>query len=157
MQRVILILFSYAGIDNINAYLAEILHNGDFLYVGGIIIEGISPSFSSLISDLGFLGDKVVNDVQEAAAGIYRKNAGKQLARIEKKFSNSGVKIMREKISDQNLERIDRIIDEQKISKGIVNYTRNEYITHTDIDFKVKELFNNGKIPVEIYYDGEKN
>ena len=156
MQKVLLILFSYAGMDKIIARLTQLIEKDDSLYVVGVVLQEISPSFSTLISDIGFLGDKVVRDVQKAVGDIYQENARIHLNEIEDEFKKQDINVIKDEITDADLVRIDRKVKEEEVDKIIINYTKNEYIIHSAIDTKVQDFFNRNDIPVEIYYDGIK-
>ncbi len=156
MKKIMLVLLSYAGTDNILDRLSDILRENDDLYVAGVVIKEISPSFSSLISDLGFLGDKVVNDVKEAVGNIYKKNAGSHLDEIADKFGKQGVNVITDKVTDNELKEIKELLVEKDFDKIIINYTKNKYIIHSAINSRVEELFNNNDMSVEVYYDGFK-
>ena len=156
MQQVLVVLFSYAGINKIIGRLADLLSEDDSLFVVGVVIQEISPTFSSLISDLGFLGDKVVSDVQEAVGNIYQENAARHLEDIKDEFNRQGIDVVKKKVDDDNLAIIDNLQSEKELDKIIINYTNNKYITHSVIDTKVKEILNKKEISAEIYYDGIK-
>ena len=156
MKKIMLVLLSYAGTDNVLDRLSDILTENDSLYVAGVVIKEISPSFSSLISDIGFLGDKVVNDVEETVGNIYQKNAGSHLDEIEDKYNKQGVNVIKDKVTDDELTKIKKILVEKDFDKIIINYTKNKYIIHSEINIRVKELFHNNDTSVEVYYDGIK-
>jgi len=62
--------------------IPEMIEHRDKLLVRALILEEVPKLFEHLISDVGFLGEQVVSDVEDSVVDIYQEHAKDYLEEI---------------------------------------------------------------------------
>ncbi|ADL11765.1 hypothetical protein [Acetohalobium arabaticum] len=155
MKRIMLILFSFAKAEKVISRSFELLGEEDELYVAGFVDHKLPESLSDLISDVGFLGDKVTEDVESAVIAEYKKRAeGKLDLIIEQGEEYSGT-VKAEMLSKDELADLKSRIEQGKADYLLINYTDDHFLAEEVLDYPLDEILARIDIPYEVYYDGE--
>ncbi|ADO76549.1 hypothetical protein [Halanaerobium praevalens] len=157
MEKYMLILFSYCGLSEINSYLKEKLNQGDQLLVRAVMLEGVPRLFEHLISDVGFLGEKVVSDVEESVVDIYQDNAKEYLAELEELAAAKDFKIDEKLIEYQDLSSLKKEMKKSSLNGIFINFSHNEFVSNQVKEGEIKDWIEKIKLPKAIFYDGKNN
>jgi bacterioferritin len=142
VKKVMVLLFSFAELDKVIDYSFNLLQDEDDLEVVAIVGEEVSSSLSDLITDVGFLGDKVTEDVENAVVNEYEAEADNH---------NLGV----EKLTKISLEELKEKLDYDQVDHLVINYTEDQFLSNEVLDYDFDEFLDNLNMPYEVYFDGE--
>ena len=101
------LLFSFAELDKVIDHSFNLLTPEDELEVVAVVGEEVSSSLSHLITDVGFLGDKVSDDVEEAVVNEYQDRADKCLERITNRAEADDYKLEVEQLTKISLGELE--------------------------------------------------
>lgn len=156
MQKYLLILFSYAGLEEIKDYLLKELKKDDKLYLRALMLEQVPKLSEHLISEIGFLGEKVVNDVEGSVVEIYKNNAKKFLEEIALSMNKNSINLDKELVEKDQLKKLKKAYNEIKADKIIINFSQNEFVSDQAKENNLKRWLKNLKVKKDIFYDGKK-
>ena len=157
MKKVLLILFSFENLEQVIKHTFKLLNSKDKLYVTGFIEEEIPDSLNHLISDIGFLGKKVTDDVEETIVNEYQDRAEKNLDDIDKQGEDIKAEVDVELLPKEKLSKLKRKLRQGKFDHLIINYTNDEFISEEVLVYPLEELLQEINIPYQLYYDGKLN
>ena len=157
MKKVLLILFSFENLEQVIKHTFRLLNSKDKLYVTGFIEEEIPDSLNHLISDIGFLGKKVTDDVEETIVNEYQDRAEKNLDDIDKQGEDIKAEVDVELLPKEKLSKLKRKLRQGKFDHLIINYTNDEFISEEVLVYPLEELLQEINIPYQLYYDGKLN
>lgn len=157
MKKVMLVLFSFENLDPVISRAFKLLDSDDELYVVGFVEEEVPDSLSHLITDIGFLGDKVTSDVEETIVDQYQDRAQKRLDGIDQQGEDIDSQVNVELLSKDKLSDLKQDLKAEriKIDHLIINYTNDEFISEEVLVYPLDQLLTEVDIPYELYYDGE--
>ncbi|RCW52266.1 hypothetical protein [Halanaerobium sp. ST460_2HS_T2] len=156
MKKYMLILFSYGGLKKINQHLEKKLKPEDKLLVRALMLEEVPKLFEHLISDVGFLGEKVVSDVEESVVDIYRGNAKDYLAEIAEMAAEKNFKVDKKLIEEENLGMLKDEIKASELDGIFINFSDNEFVSNQVKEDELKKLLKEIELKQDIFYDGER-
>lgn len=156
MKKYMLILFSYGGLKEINEYLIKRLSQDDKLFVRAVMLEGVPKLFEHLISDVGFLGEKVVSDVEDSVVDIYQDNAKDYLEEIKEIAEEKNFKLDKKLVEHHDLDNLKREIKKSDLDGIFINFSHNEFVSNQVKEDEIKSLLKKLKLPQDIFYDGKK-
>ncbi|SIQ32395.1 hypothetical protein [Halanaerobium kushneri] len=156
MKKYMLVLFSYGGLKKINEHLEKNIKPNDKLLLRALLVKEAPKLFEHLISDVGFLGEKVVSDVENSVVDIYQENAKDYLDEIAEMAAARGFKLDKKLIEEQNLENIKKEIKESDLDGIFINFSHNEFVSNQVKEDELKKWLKKIKLPQDIFYDGEK-
>ena len=157
MKKVLLILFNFENLEQVIKHTFKLLNSKDKLYVTGFIEEEIPDSLNHLISDIGFLGKKVTDDVEETIVNEYQDRAEKNLDDIDKQGEDIKAEVDVELLPKEKLSKLKRKLRKGKFDHLIINYTNDEFISEEVLVYPLEELLQEINIPYQLYYDGKLN
>ena len=149
------LLFSFAELDKVINHSFNLLNDDDELEVVAIVGEEVSSSLSHLITDVGFLGDKVSSDVEDAVVNEYQDRAEKSLDRIEDRAEVDSQQLEVEKLTKISLEELKDKLVRDDIDHLVINYTEDQFLSNEVLDYDFNEFLANINMPYEVYFDGE--
>ena len=149
------LLFSFAELDKVINHSFNLLNDEDELEVVAIVGEEVSSSLSHLITDVGFLGDKVSSDVEDAVVNEYQDRAEKSLDRIEDRAEVDSQQLEVEKLTKISLEELKDKLVRDDIDHLVINYTEDQFLSNEVLDYDFNEFLANINMPYEVYFDGE--
>ena len=149
------LLFSFAELDKVINHSFNLLNDNDNLEVVAIVGEEVSSSLSHLITDVGFLGDKVSSDVEEAVVSEYQERAEKSLERITDRAEVDSQQLEVEKLTEISLQELKDKLVRDDIDHLIINYTEDQFLSNEVLDYDFNEFLTNINMPYEVYFDGE--
>jgi bacterioferritin len=156
MKKYMLILFSYGGLKKINQHLEKKLKPKDKLLVRALMIEEVPKLFEHLISDVGFLGEKVVSDVEDSVVDIYQENAKDYLEEIAEMAAAKDFELDKKLIEEQDLEKVKAELKTSELDGIFINFSDNEFVSNQVKEDELKKWLQEIKLPLDIFYDGEK-
>ncbi|MFW6000911.1 MAG: hypothetical protein ACOCQE_00955 [Halanaerobium sp.] len=156
MEKYLLVLFSYAGLENLNNFLLNKLNSGDQLFVRAVMLKGVPRLYSHLTSDVGFLGDKVASDVEESVVDIYYENARDYLKEIEEKAAADGIEIDKDLIENRQIDKLKSVIRKSDFDSVIVNFSNNEFVSDQLKEKQIKKWLNTIERNKYIFHDGKR-
>jgi bacterioferritin len=155
VKKVMVLLFSFAELDKVIDYSFNLLQDEDDLEVVAIVGEEVSSSLSDLITDVGFLGDKVTEDVENAVVNEYQERADKSLERITDEAEADNHNLGVEKLTKISLEELKEKLDYDQVDHLVINYTEDQFLSNEVLDYDFDEFLANLDMPYEVYFDGE--
>lgn len=155
MNNYLLVLFSYAGLENLNSFLLDKLKSGDNLFVRAVMLKGVPKLFSHLTSDVGFLGDKVASDVEDSVVDIYYDNAKDYLKEIEEKAVADGIEIDKDLIENHQIDKLKSVIRKSDFDTVVINFSNNEFVSDQVKEKEIKNWLNNIEKNKYIFHDGK--
>ncbi|MGP3778011.1 hypothetical protein ACTWKD_04185 [Halanaerobium saccharolyticum] len=156
MKKYMLILFSYGGLKKINQHLEKKLQPKDKLLVRALMLEEVPKLFEHLISDVGFLGEQVVSDVEDSVVDIYQENAKDYLEEIAEMAAAKDFELDKKLIEEQELEKVKKELKASKLDGIFINFSDNEFVSNQGKEDELKNWLKKIKLPQDIFYDGEK-
>jgi len=157
MKKIMLVIFNVGNVDNaIERSLELAEENKGELFVTFIMEEEIPSALSSLMMYTGFLGEKIQEDVEKTIREEYRRRVEELIKQIKKQAEEIGIKLTAEIIKKGSLIKCYDLIKEKGIDYIVINYTRDQYISRTVMDYYYRDFINNLEIPYEIFLDGKK-
>jgi|GEM_PF-3882046 bacterioferritin len=156
MKKYMLILFSYGGLKKINEHLKQNLSQNDQLIVRALMLEEVPRLFEHLISDVGFLGEQVVSDVEDSVVNIYQDNARDYLDQVKEIAAENNFKLDQKLVEQHNLEALKQEIREADLDRIFINLSHNEFISNQVKENEINSWLKKIKLPLDIFYDGEK-
>lgn len=156
MKKYMLVLFSYAGLKEMNKYLQKKFKQDDELLVRAVMLEGVPKLFNHLISDVGFLGKKVVSDIEDSVVDIYQENAKIYLDELTELAAENNFKINKRLIENHNLENLKSEIKKADLDGILINFSHNEFVSDQVEEENIKSWLKKLKLPQDIFYDGKK-
>jgi len=154
MRKYMLVLFSYCGLGKINKHLKSKLQQGDKLFVRAVMLEEVPKLFDHLISDVGFLGEKVVSDVEDSVVDIYQDNAKDYLAELSELSAVQGFTIDEKLIEHHDLNNLKDEIKKSELDGIIINFSHNEFVSNQVKEKEIKNWLDKIKQAKDIFYDG---
>ncbi|MGM0501995.1 MAG: hypothetical protein ACQERJ_05665 [Bacillota bacterium] len=154
MKRVMVLLFSFAEIDKVIDHSFELLAAEDRLEVVTVVGEEVS-SLSHLITDVGFLGDKVKEDVEQAVVNEYQDRADKCLEEIAERSEENEHKLKVKRLTEFSLENLKERLNKNKIDHLVINYTSDQFLSNEVLDYDFEQFLDKVDIPYEVFFDGE--
>ena len=154
MKKYLLILFSYAGLENLNDFLFEKLNKGDKLSVRAVMLKRTPKLFNHLTSDVGFLGDKVASDVEDSVVDVYREKAESYLKEIEEKVVAKDVEIDKKLIEKHQIDELKAAVIKEKADKLIINFSNNEFVSDQVKEKEIKDWLEKLNLKEYIFHDG---
>ncbi|MGM0380121.1 MAG: hypothetical protein ACQEQE_10280 [Bacillota bacterium] len=154
MKKYMLILFSYAGLNEINKHIKKKLSQGDELLVRAVMLEGVPKLFDHLISDVGFLGEKVVSDVEDSVVDIYQDNAKDYLTELKELATAKNFELDEKLIEDHNLKILKNEIKKFDLDGIFINFSHNEFVSNQVKEEEIKKWLKKIKLSQDIFYDG---
>ena len=151
-----LILFSYGGLKEINEHLIKRLNQNDKLLVRAVMLEGVPKLFEHLISDVGFLGEKVVSDVEDSVVDIYQDNAKNYLDEIKQIAEAENFKLNQKLIEHHDLDNLKKEIQKSDLDGIFINFSHNEFVSNQVKEDEIKGWLKKIKLPQDIFYDGNR-
>lgn len=155
MPKKILILFSYAGIDKLNKSILSDIQAGDNLFVKAVMLEEVPKLFSHLTSDVGFLGEKVVSDIEDSVVEIYQDNAKDYLKTLKDKAEKNSFTVDTELVNRHELSNLKIEIQKLNPAKIFINFSINEFVSNQVDEKELKKYLEELDIEKQFYYDGE--
>ncbi|MBM7558075.1 hypothetical protein [Halanaerobacter jeridensis] len=155
MKKVMVLLFSFAELDKVINHSFNLLNDDDELEVVAIVGEEVSSSLSHLITDVGFLGDKVSSDVEDAVVNEYQDRAEKSLERITDRAEVDSQHLEVEKLTKISLDELKDKLVRDDIDHLVINYTEDQFLSNEVLDYDFNEFLSNINMPYEVYFDGE--
>jgi bacterioferritin len=156
MDKYLLVLFSYAGLENLNNFLLNKLNSGDKLFVRAVMLKGVPRLFSHLTSEVGFLGDKVASDVEDSVVDIYYENARDYLKEIEEKAVADGIEIDKDLIENHQIDKLKSVIRDSDFDAVIINFSNNEFVSDQVKEKEIKKWLNTIEKNKYIFHDGKR-
>ena len=156
MKKYMLILFSYGGLKKINQHLEKKLKPKDKLLVRALMIEEVPKLFFFLFSDVGFLGEKVVSDVEDSVVDIYQENARDYLEEIAEMAAEKNYSLDKKLIEEADLEKLKEELKASELDGIFVNFSDNEFVSNQVKEDELKKWLQEIKLKQDIFYDGEK-
>lgn len=156
MKKYVLVLFSYAGLENLNSFILNKLKSGDELFVRAVMLKGVPKLFSHLTSEVGFLGDKVASDVEDSVVDIYYDNAKAYLKEIEEKAVAADIEIDKDLIENHQLEKLKSMIRESDFDAVVINFSNNEFVSDQVKEKEIKNRLNTIEKNIYIFHDGKR-
>ncbi len=155
MKKYLLVLFSYAGLENLNSFLLNKLNSGDRLFVRAVMLKGVPKLFSHLTSEVGFLGDKVASDVEDSVVDIYYDNAKDYLKEIEEKAAANNIEIDKDLIENHQIDKLKAVIRDSDFDAVIINFSNNEFVSDQVKEKEIKKWLNTIEKNIYIFHDGK--
>lgn len=156
MQKYLLILFSYAGLEELKEYLMNKIDQDDKLYLKAVRLDRVPKLTSHLASEVGFLGEKVVDDVEDSVVDIYKDNAQNFLEELQKTAEKNQFDLEEDLIEKDQLKQLQKAYKEIKPDQMIVNFSKNEFVSDQDREEKFKNWLKELDVHKNIFYDGSK-
>lgn len=156
MKKYMLILFSYGGLKKINQHLEKKLQPEDKLLVRALMLEEVPKLFEHLISDVGFLGEKVVSDVEDSVVDIYQENARDYLEELAEMAAAKDFKLDKKLIEEEDLEKLKAELKRSELAGIFINFSENEFVSNQVKEEELKKWLQEVELPLDIFYDGEK-
>jgi bacterioferritin len=153
VKKIMLVLFSFAELDDVINRAFELLDEDDELQVVACIEREVPNSLSALISDVGFLGEKVTNDVKDTIIDEYKERANRNLDAISERGEEEDEDVEVDLL--RSVEEIRERLRQEPIDYLIVNYTNDEFISEEVLKYPLDKLIEGIEYPYEIYYDGQ--
>lgn len=154
MKKYMLVLFSYCGLGKINKHLKKKLQENDKLFVRAVMLEEVPKLFDHLISDVGFLGEKVVSDVEDSVVDIYQDNAKDYLTELKELAAAKDFEIDERLIEEHNLENLKTEIRKSELDGIMINFSHNEFVSDQVKEKEIKKWLKKIRMPQDIFYDG---
>ena len=155
LKKVMVLLFSFAELDKVIDHSFNLLGEEDELEVVAIVGEEVSSSLSHLITDVGFLGDKVSSDVEDAVVNEYQERAEKSLERITDRAEADDHDLAVEQLTKISLSELKDKLSVDDIDHLVINYTEDQFLSNEVLDYDFNEFLANLNMPYEVYFDGE--
>jgi len=155
MPKKILILFSYAGINKLNKNILSDIQSGDKLFVKAVMLEGVPKLFSHLTSDVGFLGEKVVSDIEDSVVKIYQDNAKEYLKKLKDTAKKNSFTVDTELVNRHELSNLKTEIHKLNPAKIFINFSINEFVSNQVEEKEIKKYLEKIDIEKKIFHDGE--
>ncbi|MFN2340539.1 MAG: hypothetical protein ABR547_04650 [Halanaerobium sp.] len=155
MKKYMLILFSYGGLKKINKHLKKKLKANDKLYVRAVMLEKVPKLFDHLISDVGFLGEKVVSDVEDSVVDICQDNAKDYLKEANELAGSMNFELDQSLIKEHNLEDLKQEVKKFDLDGIFINFSQNEFVSNQVKEEEIKNWLQKIKLPQTIFYDGK--
>jgi bacterioferritin len=152
-----LILFSYGGLKKINQHLEKKLKPNDKLFVRALMVEEVPKLFEHLISDVGFLGEQVVSDVEDSVVDIYQENAKDYLAEIAEMSAAKDFEIDKKLIEEDDLEKVKEELKAYELDGIFINFSDNEFVSNQVKEDELKKWLKVIDLKQDIFYDGKMN
>ncbi|RAK12446.1 bacterioferritin [Halanaerobium saccharolyticum] len=156
MKKYMLILFSYGGLKKINKHLKKNLKQDDQLLVRAVMLEEVPKLFNHLISDVGFLGEKVVSDVEDSVVDIYQDNAKDYLAELKELAAAMNFKLDKKLIKQNKAEELKQEIKTAELDRIFINFSHNEFVSDQVKEDEIRCWLKKTELPQDIFYDGKK-
>jgi len=157
MKKFMLILFSYGGLKEINEHIKKKVSQNDILLVRAVIIENVPKLFEHLISDVGFLGEQVVSDVEDSVVDIYQDNAKDYLEEVREIAAIKNFKLDPKLIEQHNLVDLRREIEVSDLDEIFINFSDNEFVSNQVKEEEIKSWLKKISLHQDIFYDGKIN
>jgi bacterioferritin len=155
MKKLMLVLFSFAALDEVIDHSFNLLNQYDKLEVVAVLEEDLPDSLSKLISQIGFLGEKLTNDVKEIIINEYKNRGTKALESIFQKGEEEGYQVGVEQLSKNSLPQLKERLKGSGVDYLIINYTRDQFIANDVLEYKLDDFLSGVELPYDIYYDGK--
>jgi len=155
MKKYMLILFSYSGLKEINKHLKEKLNQNDKLIVRAVMLEKVPKLSEHLISEVGVLGKKVVNDLEESVVDNYQDNAKNYLEEITEIAAENGFQLDKKIIDHHNSKDLKEEIKKSELDEIIINFSQNEFASDQAEEETVKSWLHKLELSQDIFYDGK--
>ncbi len=152
MKKIMFLIFSFEGIENITS---KIFNNNNEISIIGFIDKNISPEFKKYLTNIGFLGSKIIMDIEETIYNASLNSAKQKIALLiknEKKVHKSNPKV--NLIFNESLDELEKILDINEVDHLVVNLPKDNTNINESFNFSLIELKKVLKISFEIYYDG---
>ena len=120
------------------------------------MLEEVPKLFEHLISDVGFLGEKVVSDVEDSVVDIYQKNAKDYLEEIAEMAAVKDFALDKKLIEEEDLEKLKEELRASELDGIFINFSDNEFVSNQGKEDELKKLLQKIELPLDIFYDGEK-
>ncbi len=91
-----------------------------------------------LISDVGFLGEKVVCDVEDSVVEIYKDNAEMFIQEITSRTTEEHIKIETKLLNSTQLENLKMDINLEKPDATWLNLSGNDFVADADTEAKME-------------------
>jgi bacterioferritin len=155
MKKYMLVLFSYGGLKKISEYLEKKLKPNDKLLLRALMIEEVPKLFEYLISDVGFLGEQVVSDVEDSIVNIYQENAKDYLDEIAEMATAKNFELEKKFIEEQELEKLEEEIKTSELDEIVINFSQNKFVSNQVKEDELKSWLKQIELSIDIFYDGE--
>ncbi len=155
MKKYMLILFSYAGLNELEEELFRKIDKGDKLLVRCLLLEGVPKLFNHLISDVGFLGEKVVCDVEDSVVEIYRDNAEMFIKEINSRSAEQDIDVETELLNSTELENLKMDINLKKPAVIWLNLSRNDFVADAETEAEMETWLENKQSGIKVFVDGK--
>lgn len=156
--KIMLIVMSIIKLDSVleRAFDLAVKKEGELVLT--FVQGGETPSpLSSLLTNSGFLGEKVQSDVKKTVKKEYNRQAHTILDEIKNIANKKGVKVVEtEHLKKNSLHKCYDLIDDYNIDYLFLNFTNNKIASHTLFEYLSSDFVKNLEIPYEMYMDGEK-
>ncbi len=156
MTTYMLVLFCFAGLDEIKRKLFKEMKSGDKLFVRGIMLEEMPELSNLLVSEVAVLGEKIVNDLQDSVIETYQENADRFMAEIAEEAEARKIAIDIKIIHADQIVLLKKEIAKYKPKQIWTNYSHNDFVSNSRQENKMKEWQEGLKSKKIIYYDGQK-
>jgi len=157
MKKYMLILFSYGGLKKINQHLEKKLQPTDKLLVRALMLKKVPKLFEHLISDVGFLGEKVVSDVEDSVVDIYQENAKDYLEEIAEMAAEKNYSLDKKLIEEEDLEKLKEELKASDLDEIFINFSDNEFVSNQVKEEEIKSWLKKISLQPDIFYDGKIN
>lgn len=155
MKRVMLILFDFSDLEQVIYTAFKATDKDGKLEVIAIVNDEVPSSLSDIISQVGFLGEKVTSDVENAIVNEYKTRAKKELNQIAVQGEEKDCTVDVDLVTRNSLEGFKEEIDAEKFDCLVINYTKDGFISNDVLSYDLDSFLEGIKIPYKVYYDGE--
>lgn len=150
MRSVVLLIFSLAEVDQLIERSLQLTLEGNHRLDVYFAIEKQMPStLSSVMGHIGFLGDKVQDDVRQAIINNYKARIDDICEDINNAAKKSGVETSISILDTKGYEDLFNQNNFDQADMIIINY-------HQEINQLIKRFIGSVKAPVEFYIDGKR-
>lgn len=156
MKKYMLVLFSYADLKKITEHIKKKLKAGDKLLVRAVMLEEVPKLAEHLISNIGMLGEKVVNDLEDSVVEMYHDNAENYLKNLEKIAAENNFELDKKLLESSKLAALKEEIKSSDLSALIINFSHNEYVSNQIKEKEIKAWLKKVELPKNIFYDGKR-
>ncbi|GAB6137413.1 hypothetical protein [Halanaerobaculum tunisiense] len=110
-----------------------------------------------MISDIGFLGEKVTEDVEETIVEQYQDRANRSLDSIAERGEKKEAEVNVQLLPKEDLSSIEEKLRAKEVDHLLINYTNDEFIAGEVLVYPLDQILQETEIPYELYYDGKLN
>ena len=153
MKNMMIILFSYLGIENVYDFAFERIKDKDNLIIFGVIEKNL-PKVNKLISNTS-LGDKISKELEKDIIDVYKKRINEAIETGQQRGKNNNINIKRKLINTTSICNLSEIISIEEIDHLIINYTSEKFFEKYILDCSLDKTLEEIEVPCTLFYDGK--